>query len=139
MAHLVHGNAGVAAWLTFGAMRPFGLGGTAAQTGTHELLPGVAGHTARLRVPVLHSLLLRIHLRAGGIASAISIASVIRALFIGVPPSNRRILRQCNTLSLISAMNSRASRSRGKAVSLDRLWGIWRGGGVAGRWCFYDC
>lgn len=66
MAHLVHGNAGVAAWLTFGAMRPFGLGGTAAQTRTHKLLPGVAGHTARLRVSVLHSLLLRIHLRAGG-------------------------------------------------------------------------
>ena len=59
VADLVHGDAGIAARLPLGAMPPFRFSRRAAQAGAHELLAGVAGHAARLRVAVLHPLLLR--------------------------------------------------------------------------------
>ena len=64
MTNLVHRDAGIAARLSFGAMRPFRFGRWPAEAGTHKLFAGVAGHAARLRVAVLHSLLLRRELGA---------------------------------------------------------------------------
>ena len=67
MADLVHSDVGVIAWLAFSEMwRRIGRDGTAAQTGTHELLPGGTGHATRLHVAVLDPQLLRVELRAGG-------------------------------------------------------------------------
>jgi hypothetical protein len=67
-----HRDAGIAARLSFGAMRSLGFGGGPAEAGTHELFAGVAAHAARLRVAVFHSLLLRIDLgaRIAGCSSA---------------------------------------------------------------------
>jgi len=59
VADLVHGDAGIAARLSLCAMGSFRFGGWPAKAGTQELLAGVAGHAARLRVAVLHPLLLR--------------------------------------------------------------------------------
>jgi hypothetical protein len=58
MANLVLGDAGIPARLPLGAVRPFRFGCWPAEAGTHELLPGVAGHAACLRVAILHPLLL---------------------------------------------------------------------------------
>jgi hypothetical protein len=58
MANFVHGDAGIAARLPLGAMRSFRFCRATAQAGAHKLLAGVTGHAARLRVAVLHSLLL---------------------------------------------------------------------------------
>ena len=66
VANLVLCDAGVTAGLPVDAVRLLCLGGSAAETGTHKLLAGVAAHSARLRVAVLHSLLLRRELGAGG-------------------------------------------------------------------------
>jgi hypothetical protein len=64
VADLVHGDAGIAARLSLCAMGSFRFGGWPAKAGTQELLAGVAGHAARLRVAVLHPLLLRVELGA---------------------------------------------------------------------------
>ena len=64
MADLVLRDAGIAARLSVGAVRPFRFRRTA-QAGTHKLLAGVAGHAACLRVTVLHALLLRSNLGDG--------------------------------------------------------------------------
>jgi len=66
VANLVLCDAGVAARLPVDAVRLLCVGGSAAETGTHELLAGVAAHSACLGVAVLHSLLLRVELGAGG-------------------------------------------------------------------------
>ena len=66
MANLVLCDAGVTARLPVDAVRLLCLGGSAAETGTHKLLAGVAAHSARLDVAVLHSLLLRRELGVGG-------------------------------------------------------------------------
>ena len=58
MANFVHGDAGIAARLPPGAMRSCRFCRATAQAGAHKLLAGVTGHAARLRVAVLHSLLL---------------------------------------------------------------------------------
>ena len=62
----VLGDAGVAARLAVDAVRLLGFGGGAAQARTHKLLASIAAHTARLRIAVFHSLLLRAELGAGG-------------------------------------------------------------------------
>jgi hypothetical protein len=64
VADLVHRDAGIPARLPFCTMRPFSFSRGPAEAGTHELLAGIAGHAARLRVAVLHSLLLRAELGA---------------------------------------------------------------------------
>jgi hypothetical protein len=61
VAHLVLGNARIAARLAFSTVRPFGFA-PAAETGAHKLLASIAAHPARLRVAILHSLLLRAEL-----------------------------------------------------------------------------
>jgi hypothetical protein len=58
VANLVLGDAGIPARFPLGAVRPFRFGGWSAEAGTHELLSGVAGHAACLRIAILHSLLL---------------------------------------------------------------------------------
>ena len=67
VADLILGDAGVAARLAVDTVRFLGFSGWfVAQTGTHELLTRVAGHTFRLHIAVSHSLLLRVDLGAGG-------------------------------------------------------------------------
>jgi len=66
MADFVLSDASVAARLTVHTLWLLSLGGGTAQTGTHKLLAGIAGHAASLRIAVLHALLLRGELRAGG-------------------------------------------------------------------------
>jgi hypothetical protein len=66
MANLVHGDAGITARLSLGALRPFRFWRATASAGTHELLAVIAAHAAYLRVAVLHFLLLSGELSAGG-------------------------------------------------------------------------
>jgi len=61
MAHLALGDAGITAWLPVSAVRSFGFA-AAAEASAHKLLASVPAHAARLRVAVLHSLLLRAEL-----------------------------------------------------------------------------
>jgi len=61
VAHLVLGDAGITARLSVSAVRSFGFA-AAAEASAHKLLASFPAHPARLRVAVLHSLLLRAEL-----------------------------------------------------------------------------
>ena len=83
MADFILSDAGIAAQVTLDAVRSFGLGGPAAETGTHKLLAGISAQATCLRVAVLHALLLRVDLGAPDDASAAIITITIKYPFIG--------------------------------------------------------